>query len=961
MQIDNSELRTSIVRILFSSKTQQQNFGHSKEGSFEHSGILRHCATQTECAKSLQCKHANYMISFIRHLLMSSLVAGALWISWSLVQVSTSSRAYRLYLDIVSFKPETGFLSDLVTFYTAVAGIFMPVTLHIVTQIADRLGSDILAKQFTRQPLVKYLPILLFANIGMVVVARYTNICANKTAGPAISYFFLLLFLSSIVLIYLYTRKLILMLDSDAILKSLQLQATCALDKIRADKIAKARFIENLSAIGDVLVVETKRQNVDRVLKTFTFVQSLFSKLLQYRTAEPEKFDLMIISDEILELSEREPMEAAWAAYARPEKTLLTFSTFVSIFARSHEAAVVANCEKIKDWSVANTASQLRELFEIEKMNQYSDYLISQLSLFLRKATERKDTRTEVKVLHWYRDAFLINDRSLVEYGNHAAIRYFGQLQLLVDNERIEAIGSSIEYFLGATYEPELHLVWDFGHLLLRSDYELYKQLQEKEDIEGQLGELSRTQINFYSPKEINEFLKRFEELELELKPHLDAQSLVKAQEIKLRLLNSINCSYKSNLSLEVFFWLGSYALYRKQIGIILRLWETNQPLDTNVHWVGQDITPTSVFTLLKLFYSKTNLDREFMLLWDGHHGASFYLDEYFVLCVAHLITRSQQPVNPTNTRADPKQFTNQLLKRYVETYPDLLLALDRVKEQNSLLEELRLKNSNFENIFNENLPSLLSNIKADFETELSDRFTRCTLDSKRVESFRNACAVEFSQRASFRRFFSQNQKLVYRTRHRASLERSSGLGIQTTSQKCLLPKEMFTDWPVRQIESFGIEYGRAMAEVQNHFFLENLLPNSRLSSIKHLTELADGGAELVAFTSEEGADKLDLNGIVVSTNKALSDANLEECTYIHIERYKIPLFLIQDELLNDSLLVLDKKTAGYFVQYTDRNGNSDEDNRLQTEILDFESNPELLEKTVSDEVNSRKKLIALN
>ena len=69
-----------------------------------------------------------------------------------------------------------------------------------------------------------------------------------------------------------------------------------------------------------------------------------------------------------------------------------------------------------------------------------------------------------------------------------------------------------------------------------------------------------------------------------------------------------------SNLT-EVAFAIGAYCLFKQKPEYIRYLWEYKQPPDSDAGWIGSDITPNTIISVLQLYLGRGLIERKINLI----------------------------------------------------------------------------------------------------------------------------------------------------------------------------------------------------------------------------------------------------------------------------------------------------------------------------------------------------------
>ena len=405
---------------------------------------------------------------------------------------------------------------------------------------------------------------------------------------------------------------------------------------------------------------------------------------------------------------------------------------------------------------------------------------------------------------------------------------------------------------------------------------------------------------------------------------------------------------------IETFFLLGAYALYQKEYDVIKQLWEANQPSDTKAHWVGHDIVPNSLAGLISVVFSKDNYAREFALVWDGHHGAANYFDEYFILCLARLIANSKASVNPTKLDANTGSISTKALKVFVQSVDDILAACERLKKNDDVLRTLGLDSAERRKLFDSELPNLLTSLKGQYAQEINSRLFRMALDPNRVTLFKESCTKEFFETAIIRAIFANNQKIVDRTElHSGNTTNKTAKAIKLSHSDVFL-KELFISGKLEKVGDAGATEGISHARTHNEFLIHQFLASVTACSMDSFEKQQLKGRNLFAITSNTTIEFHSSLNIVKETAESseIDGPKLKPWGHLACANETIPVFVLREHLLDEKMLVIDVRDAGWFIQYglPSRDATKTEDElTFDPEILDFETSHGLLEKVEAE------------
>jgi hypothetical protein len=110
--------------------------------------------------------------------------------------------------------PNLSFLSDMVGFQGFLIGVAVPISLQVVSWIADRYKDQEIAKLFIREPLYRLQFFLIIPHIASCILVRYLNLSLQPLLISMYGWF-----LINLVTFYFFVKRVSLYVtDADQIL-----------------------------------------------------------------------------------------------------------------------------------------------------------------------------------------------------------------------------------------------------------------------------------------------------------------------------------------------------------------------------------------------------------------------------------------------------------------------------------------------------------------------------------------------------------------------------------------------------------------------------------------------------------------------------------------------------------------------------------------------------------------------
>jgi len=110
--------------------------------------------------------------------------------------------------------PNASFLSEVVGFQGFLIGVAVPISLQVISWIADRYKDQEIAKLFIREPLYRLQFVLILPHIVFCILARFQN-----TTNLILLWILFGWFILNLITFYLFVRRVALYItDADQIL-----------------------------------------------------------------------------------------------------------------------------------------------------------------------------------------------------------------------------------------------------------------------------------------------------------------------------------------------------------------------------------------------------------------------------------------------------------------------------------------------------------------------------------------------------------------------------------------------------------------------------------------------------------------------------------------------------------------------------------------------------------------------
>jgi hypothetical protein len=109
----------------------------------------------------------------------------------------------KLVIFLFNFTPSSDFLSDALAFEGILIGVTIPISLQVVSGMAERYRDQEIAKFFIDERLYRSQYILFFSNIGLSIFVKFWNEAKTSTF---LLWILFLWFIGNIIVFYIFIR-----------------------------------------------------------------------------------------------------------------------------------------------------------------------------------------------------------------------------------------------------------------------------------------------------------------------------------------------------------------------------------------------------------------------------------------------------------------------------------------------------------------------------------------------------------------------------------------------------------------------------------------------------------------------------------------------------------------------------------------------------------------------------------
>lgn len=717
----------------------------------------------------------------------------------------------------------------------------------------------------------------------------------------------------------------------------------------------QAVLVQSLEGIGDILVFETRRQKNKLVLDGLQKIRASVERLFDVQQDDPDRFEALVLSQEFLQLYRADEKEAQFRLAFEPEKYLISFSAAINQIVRVYESAIDSQNTEISRFSVYHINWILGALASREKNAIFVEQLLRKLAGITRVAVGREDRSAYAAAIHWYTSIVFERpgeERTFVlSYLELFDKYFFSTVRYIVSENKFAIFESLVSTLVDGIHVQDYHRgeIWNYGHLIMRENFQRYIQLNSEHEIERRVKELADSENDIDTQEKLSAWLKKFDELKEIIEPHLAKTQEKAARELETNIKNFATLHFKHQNLLEVVFAIGAFCLFKERYRYIRHLWEYKQPPDADASWLGHDITPRTLNEIIG-FYFRKGLFEQKLDFWEGHHGSEQYHKQYFLL----LLTRVLQgvPKGPEGRYSEIENYKLPDLNVYrlsdLEYSIDGFIELARnLKEAKGAIGELGFDTANLDELFEIKLVLFLEKLRKEARKQISAKHKTGDISEKKIQEFKNEVVKSFSKGAHMREIFRDYLSAYEDRTDERVTDTKERFGITIADDKAAF----FDEWHVHYV-GWGENYGRDLAGGESSQLFDELAKGCRQISKEQfeftLSTYKDIG-DIVIFTTRVGTWRFfqespnfrpkwhrDVEQIQIGSFEGWYD----------YEGQSIPVFETFHRKIDNQTLILNKQAIGQLVQLSPLNEGEDAEaveGIFYIDVRAFSDDPEMM------------------
>jgi len=442
----------------------------------------------------------------------------------------------------------------------------------------------------------------------------------------------------------------------------------------RSWKAEQDRLFFALEKIVNVALVKTERGDNQSVKEILNELEVVFRRFWQLKKENPDKFDSLLWSKDFFDKyvmpsqgrekeltddaskktksAEELKTEASLLLSFTPDKQLKGLTVFLNSFEKIWKSALRNDNDEITRYVVYHLNWLLAELTQEPSNGLFIEEFLRLLNSIawtaIKNSKGGKDIDPSVysASFRWYTNIVFNTSRQkrgnfdlsyLEQFDRH----FFSSVKYMISENQTSLFQAFVHWLIDGllitTYNKGK--IWDYGHLILYNDSEKYGELDKKSEIGHRVKELANIEHDLYTKEKLDWWIKKFDELKETLEPNFDAKQKEEARRIEEDIRDFAVSQFKYNNLLGIAFAIGAYCLFKRKLEYIKYLWEYKEPPDADGSWVGHNIVPDTIDSVVSFYFSKAVIERRFDF-WEDHHGSERYYNQYFVLLLARVLEK---------------------------------------------------------------------------------------------------------------------------------------------------------------------------------------------------------------------------------------------------------------------------------------------------------------------------------
>ena len=568
-----------------------------------------------------------------------------------------------------------------------------------------------------------------------------------------------------------------------------------------------------------------------------------------------------------------------------------------------HSAALAAGNGEIEGYSANNLWWLLQESALDAEEPRVVRQLSTNLTSLSDEALSRKAESRYLLVAVWYREVVIPTDtkeRCHIEY-----VRAFNDLLFEVNKMVIERDDMEVWKREVALLTDSLHSIKCETYTLMRATEDNLKNRRDIDKVKSHFRRLDSLLRAKTTREILDEIVSLGQVILYETLGSCDSDKDRSISEAWSRFMAMANRRHRNQELKDVFFMIGAYCLFKRKVEFVRELWDYAQPRDADASWAGDRLVSGRLDDLVEQYFELQ--DDRHRMLFEGRHGSSSYLRDYFLAACARACEVDSRQAFEFSFIVEPMEIRRKQIHRidaFVRELEELLGRVEQLKED----EKLAALYSDAGEAF-ATLHSKLKDAGKAAGNRVTEACKSSPLDERACEQIRS----QLSERYITDRLVPN---LLAVKAYDA--DRDGDLEFKTIEHTLCVPRDMLT--PLWSGSSTWVREDSKIAAMESQYLLE------QLSSVKGATRLEvprmDGGAlsQAVRLLEKEGRtpDRIIwTHGAMKMTEQVGTEALVwrEREEYFLCNGKEIRIILARRYVLREHVVVLDSQSLGHWVE----------------------------------------------
>ncbi len=680
----------------------------------------------------------------------------------------------------------------------------------------------------------------------------------------------------------------------------------------------KDLMLQSIVGIGDILSFEINRNNNPRIKNSLKKLFELVSRLFDIKKSDPNRFLNLILSQEYFDLHSQNEENAQFNISIYSEKYTVGFTTIIDQIIRVYKKAVEVNNLEIARDAIYVLNKILRLLSTDIENDLFIQQILKQANIIGHEAIKKDDSLIFDRVISLYKETvFDYYNKFEIQYLKKFDGYFFSIAKSVISENKSELFNDLVSTMMDGLHSDLGNKeLWDYGHLLLEQDFNLYDEIDKAHHTEDKLKELDQSSKYINSTEALESWLSEFNDLKNIIEVNLSQQKINKAKELEISILNAIQNQFKLNNLRNLFVSIGAFCLFKKRVKFVRLLWNYKQPDDADATWIGHDIIPENLNDLMTVYFDLMDKDVSFFV---GHHGSNKYVKNYFLLLLCRLLQNIRKDTDQKYTTIKLYHLPDLdvfKLSNLAYKCDDLIASAKKLMTDEKML--LRLGFEAIEDLFNQKVIPFIEHIKAEANKQIAAKHCNFSISQNKVEEFKNKFVEKFYELATLRDILTNYCKAYKYLENAPSNFKKADFGLNVIEDKAAF----FETWHIH-FSDWQTGFARSLAAGEDKNLFEKIISKCQKVTTENIEEIlvkCDSLSDVIILTSGLNVWKFfDKNkGFKAGWRNDVEKLKIKGFKgWFEYKGYQLPVFAVSNTGHETAILILEKSKLGTLCQYS--------------------------------------------